>query len=274
MLLYNMSMDFYDDIQLLAGSTGTYPDRPIRLKNRDYYCLQYNHSGRITVRIGDEAPRQARAPSILITHPYGTFSFGVEPEGSWHHNYVAFRGDRVERYIESGLLPVRRPLRLLTDSRAFLAAFEICVAHTRAGRNDRAAHALEEILLLMREQRSPGAEGEVPSVRAIQGLARRIRNRPSRRWRAAAEARRVHLSTAHFRRLFKQVAGAPLGQYVLQCRLSYAADMLATTSTPIKQIASDAGMGSVHYFTRVFGRQYHVPPARFRQEIRGRAGVD
>jgi YesN/AraC family two-component response regulator len=37
---------------------------------------------------------------------------------------------------------------------------------------------------------------------------------------------------------------------------------------PIKEIAENVGVPDIHYFTKMFKRTYHLPPARYRKELR------
>lgn len=264
-VLTNMSTTFYNDLWLMHGNTGTRPAEPIRLVKRDYYCIQYNHAGAITVQIDDRPPQSVIGPSVLITSPGHRFAFGCP--GGWHHNYIAFGGPRVDRYIESGLLPLSRPVQQVHDSIGFLALFETCVQALRKRALPEASHALEGLLL--RLQMPPSAIEETPHYEDVRQLAVAMREAPTEEYNLTQEAAWIHISEAHLRRLFRRLVGCGPMQYLLQCRLAAAADRLAATCDPIKQVAADCGFESIHHFTRAFRKQYSLPPGRFRREILG-----
>ncbi len=263
--LPNMSTTYFNNLILMHGSTDEQPDSPVVLSNRDYYCLQYNHAGTIDVKIDDKIPQTVTGPSLLITSPGHNFVFGNN-EG-WHHNYIAFSGHRVEHYISSGLLPVKHPLRQIHDSKGFFKQFEVCVQSIRNGILLEAAHQLEG--LLIRLHTTPVDPESPPHHDGIHQLAAIMRESPMATYHLNQEAARLNISEAHLRRLFRKLIGHSPGRFLLQCRLTASADRLATTRAPIKQIASDYHFKSIHHFTRVFQKQYALPPGRFRREILG-----
>jgi len=249
----------------MHGSTGNRTSRPIRLFDRNYYCLQYNHAGTIQVKIDDQPEQTVQGPSLLITGPGHRFIFGSED--GWHHNYIAFSGPRVDRYIETGLLPIRSPLQTIEDSQRFFAEFEFCVNSFKENALPQACHALEGLLVQL--QRQPAPKEEPHPNRQVRELADAMRDQPTEAYELAQEAAKIHISLAHLRRVFRQQTGLPPGRYLQQCRLSAAADLLASTRNPVKQIAAECRLGGVHYFTRIFRNQYGQPPARFRSEMLG-----
>jgi AraC-like DNA-binding protein len=82
-------------------------------------------------------------------------------------------------------------------------------------------------------------------------------------------ARACNLSTSHFSTLFKKYTGyAPLN-YFLRLKMQRAAQMLDTTSSPLKEIASEAGFSDPLYFSRAFHRIYKVSPSDYRHTTKG-----
>lgn len=263
--LPDMSITFYNDLQLLHGRIRLRDKHPIEFSNCDYYCLQYNHAGTIDIKIDDAMPQSVVGPSVLITSPGHTFVFGNH-EG-WHHNYIAFKGKRVERYIATGLLPIQQPLRHVSDSKGFFTTFENCVHTLRAGQYIEAAHHLEG--LLIRLQSTSDDPERPPHYDGILDLAASMREEPAEDYDLMRKAARLNISEAHLRRLFRKITSMSPGRFLLQCRLTASADRLATTRAPIKLIAADYHFASVHHFTRVFRKQYGLPPGRFRCDFRG-----
>jgi transcriptional regulator GlxA family with amidase domain len=56
--------------------------------------------------------------------------------------------------------------------------------------------------------------------------------------------------------------------YLTRWRLQLGAQMLASTSYSVAQIASEVGYESEAAFNRAFKRQFTAPPARFRSQSR------
>ncbi len=266
-------MNLYADIAFLHGGCPGKQSGRITLKHRDYYCLQYNHAGTITVQVGDGLPIEVQGPSLLFTYPGTTFRFGSGDGRQWHHNYVSFRGTRVDAYLQSGLLSRAHPVARVVNGERFLRTFETCVEAVRMGapRHPRATHALEGLLVQLDEERAGLRHGSKLEER-IRQLRDKVGEHPERPWDFRAEAARLHISYDHFRRLFRRVVGDPPGQYLLHARLASAAEQLVGGDEPIKQIAATIGMPDIHHFTKLFVRRYQLPPARFRRELRGHPG--
>ncbi|MBF0245314.1 MAG: helix-turn-helix transcriptional regulator [Planctomycetes bacterium] len=263
-------MNYFQDIHFLHGNCGTQTKGTIHLAHRDYYCLQYNHAGRIRVQVGDEPERLVSGPSLLLTFPGSKLAFGTGTTDTWHHDYVAFNGPRVQDYVASDLLPIHTPVHQILNGEHFLLTFTDCVRALKRGPegNAAAAHALEGLLLQLHEE-SAGHLKEGRLEAGIHQLADRIRAEPMRDWEFRAEAETLHVSYGHLRRVFRQVTGSAPGHLLLNARLAHAAELLAQSDGEIKEVAAAVGIPDIHYFTKLFRCRYHVPPGRFRRELRG-----
>ena len=82
-----------------------------------------------------------------------------------------------------------------------------------------------------------------------------------------------HVSTSHFRRLFKTVAGLPPRQFLIRCRLELAATLLTGSPHPVGVVAELCGIGSEFYFSRLFKEKFNLSPLKYRREFpAGRGG--
>jgi AraC-like DNA-binding protein len=72
------------------------------------------------------------------------------------------------------------------------------------------------------------------------------------------------LSRYHFLRAFKSVTGVTPHQWVLRARLRDAAHRLATSRSPVTEIAFDAGFTDLSNFIRGFVAKYGVSPRKYR----------
>lgn len=260
-----MITTYFDDLKLLRGATDIDSRRYIELRDRDYWCLQYNHAGTISVKIDGRDPLFIEGPSLLITSPGHEYFFGTKD--GWHHNYIAFKGPRVKRYLQSGLLPRKRDTTKIRDGHTFLNQLKNTLSLMETGEIPKACHSFEGLLLHLQQPAKPTEE---PSLRGrIRSLTQDMRNQPEKNWDLQAEADRLHISLVHLRRVFKEVTRLAPGQFLLNSRLSVAAEKLSSTFLPLKQIAAEVGFENIHYFSRVFSREYGLPPGRFRREFLG-----
>ncbi|MDP5275016.1 helix-turn-helix domain-containing protein [Chengkuizengella axinellae] len=72
-------------------------------------------------------------------------------------------------------------------------------------------------------------------------------------------------SKFHFQRLFHQVVGESVGQYIMNRRLAEAAKALVSDSRRILDIALEFGFDSHEVFTRAFKRRFQLNPYQFRK---------
>lgn len=76
-----------------------------------------------------------------------------------------------------------------------------------------------------------------------------------------------NLSEDYFIRRFHAATGLSPNRYILQCRVSRAAQLLLTTDESIESVASRTGFRDRFYFTRTFTRWTGRPPAAFRRGV-------
>jgi AraC family transcriptional regulator len=69
----------------------------------------------------------------------------------------------------------------------------------------------------------------------------------------------------HFHRLFRALVGEAPAEHIRRLRLERAAHRLKVGSTPIVEVALEAGYGSHEAFTRAFTRTFGTSPSEFRE---------
>jgi AraC family transcriptional regulator len=123
---------------------------------------------------------------------------------------------------------------------------------------------------------------------ALTGAAMRLAGRPSRsrapahhhgrmtevlRYMAAQAAiphklaglaRMARMSPYHFLRSFKATTGITPHQWLLRARLHQAAARLATSRTPVTDIALEVGFEDLSNFTRTFHAEFGASPRQYR----------
>jgi AraC family transcriptional regulator len=80
-------------------------------------------------------------------------------------------------------------------------------------------------------------------------------------------AGRVGFSAYHFHRIFREILGEPVKEYIRRLRVERAAYRLKISEETILQIALDAGFKTHESFTRAFQRQFGITPNQFRNNF-------
>ncbi len=76
------------------------------------------------------------------------------------------------------------------------------------------------------------------------------------------------VSVRSLTRMFRQHHGMSAAQFIAQVRVRKAAHLLLTTDAALEEVAEKTGFPDRAYFTRVFTRLTHEPPAEFRRKYR------
>ena len=80
----------------------------------------------------------------------------------------------------------------------------------------------------------------------------------------AVVARRAGLSESHFCRVFREVTGWTLTDYITQCRIGWAQRELLRPSARISGVAFKVGFQSLSQFNRSFARVVGCSPSAYR----------
>lgn len=79
-------------------------------------------------------------------------------------------------------------------------------------------------------------------------------------------AKELFMNPSYLSALFKNEVGMNLTEYVNKKRLKYSTTFLEATSMPIQEIAVKCGISDIHYFTRLFKREYGMTPREYRKK--------
>ncbi len=74
----------------------------------------------------------------------------------------------------------------------------------------------------------------------------------------------LNVNRSYLSSLFRRVMGITLTEYVTKRRIDYASELLSNTQYPIKNIAKQAGIPDVQYFSRLFKKNTGLTPSQYR----------
>jgi AraC-like DNA-binding protein len=97
-----------------------------------------------------------------------------------------------------------------------------------------------------------------------------VHREPGHDWTVEELARACNLSRSSFAARFADRVGKPPATYLAHVRLDAATDLLRDTSLPVTLVGEKVGYTSEAAFSRAFKNRYGTPPARWRQDVRGR----
>jgi len=243
-----------------------------------YFGVQYNHAGRFWLALNRGPRQEYEGPHVFITHPGTFFEYGGFPGETRHHNFICSCGERIKRYVESGLLPIddENPVRKVADPDRFLDTMLRIMKLLRrsAPLTPPRAVLLYEDLLLQLHEAAAEEQLRLPAFQEeyFRHLVAEVRNHPEKPWDFGAEAKKRNLTDHHFRKLFKTVAKLPPRQFLINCRLELGAVLLAGTPHAVETVAELCGIGSGFYFSRLFKERFRLSPLRYRRESANDSG--
>ncbi len=85
-------------------------------------------------------------------------------------------------------------------------------------------------------------------------------------------AQMAHMSKYHFHRVFKSVAGEPVGDFIRRRRVQESLrKLILEPHKSITEVALDSGFSSSQNFAKMFKAYHGIPPSQLRQEYNWRA---
>ncbi len=107
-------------------------------------------------------------------------------------------------------------------------------------------------------------ETDAPYLAGIERLCRAICAEPGKRWQLAELAEEIHVSAAHFTRLFRKYRGISPGRFLILNRMEAARHQLQHTPHSIAEIAEILGYTDAFAFSHQFKTETGMSPMAFR----------
>lgn len=266
-VLYNIIMKYFDGIEWVGFNHAPECRAEIGKYFHDYYVLDYNHEGNLILQLDDGPPIKLKSPVAWFTFPGPFFSFRPEGKTSWDHRHISFRGSRVGKWIESGLVDFRThcPVIPVTDPERFVRLMDEILEYLGSPSygSNRAVQMFEGLLLQLHEQR-PVRPAISPVVTKVSELIMQIDRRPEMIWNFKSKAKQFGVSYSHFRLIFHRLVGMPPHQYMNRKRMEKAARLLRENRLEIKEIATQVGYESIFHFAKLFKHHFRTPPGSYR----------
>jgi AraC-like DNA-binding protein len=139
------------------------------------------------------------------------------------------------------------------------------------GQRPLAEHWLRSALLLVQQADASLRERPcipVEQAAQIDAICRCIEEQPQVWYTVDDLARRMHCTTDHFIRRFRQYRRMTPGRFIIHTRIEEAKKLLRFTNAGIAQIAALLGYDNPYFFSRQFQHLVGISPSSFRREQR------
>jgi len=179
--------------------------------------------------------------------PVFKVSIRKDASGRWLENSIRFSVDQADASQAGGEAVLAKLSEVL-----FVETLRLYIAHLPAKQTGWLAGA-----------RDP----EVGKTLAL------MHRNPAHPWTIATLAQAAGVSRSVLAERFRHYLNEPPMAYLTRWRLQLGAQMLGSTSYSVAQIATEVGYESEAAFNRAFKREFEVPPARFRIQLRSAHAV-
>ncbi|MFP4381663.1 MAG: AraC family transcriptional regulator [Candidatus Sumerlaeia bacterium] len=266
-------MAYFDDILFVNADAAPQCDAVIDTAFEDLYSLQFIVGESIYYGIDGGSRIELGPGSAFWHHCDHSYQYGPASGSSWHHLWVSFRGARGRALMEEGFMPLSAAGWMpVSERESFRERFERLVGIVQEDLPRRKLEGLlllEELLLMLMGERRP-AHSPAMHEPGIDALLFRMEEAPMADYDFFEEARGLHLSASHFRRLFRRYTGAAPHDFLLHCRMRHAARLLRESQGQVKAIAREVGYEDPAQFSRMFRRKIGLSPQQFRLSIPSR----
>lgn len=264
---------------LLAGlhvtHAGFFPRVPGHFVRRDRGCPQHVLivclRGNGWVEAGGRRHHLARGDLVGLRADHAHL-YGASEDDPWSIAWVHFAGTEADAWLELAL-GRRAPLVTCHTPAERLDSLGIDRVHAvlKAGYGLpellETAAALRSCLVTISRRRAQNSAALSAQERVHASIVR-LRQDWAQPHRVTELAAAAGLGVTHYTAIFRRQTGFAPIDFLLRQRIQHGAGFLATTSTPIAEIATACGFSDPYYFSRCFTRITGTSPRRYRQTHR------
>lgn len=256
---------YFDDVEFVtAGIIPSFKNH-YRVLDQDRYALNYLSEGEMYFEYPHGERVEFKKPMLYWTSMEGEYRFGNLTEDFRGHFFISFRGERVKKWIDSGLLNLREPFRPVRQPGEVHSLFEDLVLNFKRQHPEeqyQRVFMIEKILSLHLQpdidMMKVDRKGEL-MARVVSDM----KKDPLRDWDWSALSKDLNMSLTHFRRLFrKQFHVSPL-DYLLNLRMRQASILIENNEGNVSEVARMVGYENVYYFSRLFKSKVGCSPSEY-----------
>ncbi|MDD5727346.1 MAG: AraC family transcriptional regulator [Victivallales bacterium] len=254
-------MSYYNDISFITVSRHVSSCYTSVVLKPTCYSLEYIGGGSTFLANNGKSLRLT-APAVFWMLPGNTYQFFPDNKQPVEHLWVDFYGPRMldclSERIPKGMIALSRPSE-------FEMIFEEMINIYREFPISKSYLVTVCLERLMGIVYSASLESNTKKTRYdfIVTITDRIKNLPLNKYDFRKIARENSISYDHFRILFRAYNDISPHEYLLQCRMEYAARILQREDIMIKNLATQCGFNETSSFSRMFKNKIGVSPTKY-----------
>ncbi|MBU9728115.1 AraC family transcriptional regulator [Diplocloster modestus] len=234
---------------------------------RKHYLLHYINSGQGWFSLGDKSYHMQAGWGFLIC-PNTMVTYLADETDPWEYSWVGFSGQCCEDILENIGLSASLPVYTTIDPEKSAAYMRQILEskYLNAGREFAIAGAFLSFLSTVKGNIRRPEDSELNDTAAL--ATDYIFRNFSYDISVDDVAHAACVSRATLYRVFKECFGVSVQQYLMDVRISTAAEMLSTTEYSINEIVYSCGFSNYQYFIRLFQKKKGISPSQYRNHFR------
>ncbi len=264
-------MGYYDDINFIAvREVRDYIDiHPSTLRGASFFSLEFVYKGKMTL-IMDNREILIESPAAFwldTKHKYYYRPFQEFPRNQIWTNFIGTRAGKISaelsRQIPDHTVPIHQPEQYYALFQELMQLFE----QHNPRNHFRLVVLLERLAGMTIEASQVQRTSRLAESAVIEAIAANIRSEPLLEWDFKSEAKKLKISYSNFRDRFKRFLGFPPYEFLLRCRMAYAANLLAKGAMSVKETAYECGFNDLSSFSRLFKKKIGVSPREYYRSL-------
>ncbi|MDQ0225809.1 AraC family transcriptional regulator [Metabacillus niabensis] len=236
---------------------------------RSGYMLHYVRTGK-GIFTSEGKKYHLKEGDFFFIEPNKVIKYEADNQMPWSTYWIGFRGSLIKDYIRRTSISRFNPIFNIEKAGQIKDKLsEIIEISMIKEDNDLLLNAkLLEILYLLTnlfpniKEKNAERNGNMLFVLALQF----IRNNFETDIQISEIANSLAIDRTYLHRLFKKELGVSPKEYLTECRIRKAKDLLKTTDLPISTVAKSSGYEDTQQFSKVFKHQTTYTPTQYRNQ--------
>lgn len=268
--------DYIDLIPYQYGREYCTPGHAFGPAQRNHFLFHYIISGKGTLVAEDEQGRSSvyelNAGQGFMIFPQQLTTYQADSDDPWVYTWIEFDGMKVRETLESvGLTPETPVYQARSEELRSTLEQEVLFfgMHPDAPAPQHIGHLYLFIDALIRSA-MPTADSAAKKLQDIhvQTALRFVERSYANNVSVADIAQVTGLNPSYFGKLFKESVGKTPQQYLIDYRMTKAAELLKLTSLSIAEVGASVGYPNQLHFSRAFKHASGSSPRSWRKEHR------